>query len=165
VIGSALIGVATASPAAKPRPKTVTHHYSLAASAFSPDGLHDTAEDYFNEWDPSTLSNSDSGRCFDAGLSLPPDATLKSVTFYYTAGSAIMFIELNRQNLPAHSFKQLVHFDTTASTTPVYRATTKKIAKADAVVNMGTYAYSAGVCPSGPTTFTGLTITYTESLS
>src|SRR5580658_4927046 len=51
--------------------KTVTHHYSLAASAFAPDGLHDVTEDYFNAWDPSTLSNTDAGRCFDAGLSLP----------------------------------------------------------------------------------------------
>jgi hypothetical protein len=31
------------------------------------------------------------------------------------------------------------------------------------MVNMTTYAYGAGVCPDGSTTFSGLTITYTAS--
>lgn len=53
---------------------TTLHYYSLAASAFAPDGLHTTTSDYFNQWDPSALSNQDSGRCFNAGLSLPDGA-------------------------------------------------------------------------------------------
>ncbi len=72
-IGFFAIGT-TAASAASPAAATVTQHYSLAASAFTPDGLHDTADDYFNEWDPTTLSNTDTGRCFNAGLSLPPKA-------------------------------------------------------------------------------------------
>jgi hypothetical protein len=81
---------------ARPAAGTVTHHYSLAASAFMPDGLHGTTNDYFNQWDPTTLSNQQSGRCFNTGLSLPPNVTLKSIKFYYTAGSAVMFLDLNR---------------------------------------------------------------------
>ena len=157
---------ASAVPATKKKKKPpVTHHYSLAASAFAPDGLHTTTEDYFNSWDPSTLSNTDTGRCFNAGLSLPIDITLKSVTVYYTAGSAAMFVELNRQDLPAHTFSDLVEFDTTIATTPAYTSVTKKIPASDASVNMTKYAYSFGVCPSGSTTFSGLTITYTQPAS
>jgi hypothetical protein len=141
----------------------VTHHYSLAASAFAPDGLHNTADDYFNQWDPTTLSNQDSGRCFNTGLSLPPSITLKSVKVYYTAGSTAMFFEINRQDLATHAGTEVVSFDTTAiTTTPAYMSTTKTIPAADATVNMGTYAYSVGVCPNGNTTFSGLTITYTQ---
>lgn len=157
-------GGATASPAAKKKPPVV-HHYSLAASAFAPDGLHTTTEDYFNDWDPTTLSNTDSTRCFDAGLSLPVGITLKSVTVYYTAGSAAMLFEVNRQNLPAHKYTLLVDFDTTIVTTPAYTSVTKKIPASDASVNMTKYAYSVGVCPSGTTTFSGLTITYTQPAS
>jgi hypothetical protein len=162
-IGMVAVGVAAATPAAKKAP--VVHHYSLAASAFAPDGLHNTADDYFNDWDPTTLSNQDSTRCFDAGLSLPVGATLKSVTVYYTAGSVSMFFEVNRQDLPAHTFSNLVDFDTTTVTTPAYTAVTKKIPASKASVNMTKYAYSAGACPSGTTTFSGLTITYTQPAS
>lgn len=152
-----------AADAARPAAGTVTHHYSLAASAFTPDGLHNTAEDYFSEWDPTTLSNQDSGRCFNAGLSLPPSITLKSVKVYYTAGSTAMFFEINRQDLATHTATQVVSFDSTAiTTTPAYTSTTKTIPAADATVNMGTYAYSVGVCPIGNTTFSGLIITYTQ---
>jgi hypothetical protein len=62
------------------------HYYSLAASAFAPDDLHNTSEDYFNQWGPKTLSNSDSGRCLNAGAYLPNGAKIKSVTVYYTEG-------------------------------------------------------------------------------
>jgi len=57
-------------------------HYSVAASAFAPDGLHTATSDYFNQWDPTSLSNQDSGRCFNAGVYLPNGATLSSITFY-----------------------------------------------------------------------------------
>jgi hypothetical protein len=156
-------GASTASAGKKKPP--VTHHYSLAASAFAPDGLHTTTDDYFNSWDPSTLSNTDTGRCFNAGLSLPVGITLKSLTVYYTAGSTAMFVELNRQDLPAHTFTNLVDFDTTIVTTPAYTSVTKTIPAGDASVNMTKYAYSFGVCPSGTTTFSGLTITYTQPAS
>ncbi len=158
-IGSTLFGVASAAPSA---PKTVTHHYSLAASAFAPDGLHDTSEDYYNQWDPSTLSNTDSDRCFNAGLSLPAGVTLKSVTFYYTAGSTSMLLKINRQQLANHQYVDMAVLDTTIESTPTYTSTTKTFAASQAPVNMGEYAYSAGVCPNGSTTFTGLMITYTE---
>jgi hypothetical protein len=162
-IGIALVGVAAASPAAPAKTKTVTHHYSLAASAFAPDGLHDTAEDYFNQWDPTTLSNSDSGRCFNAGLSLPTGVTMKSITVYYVKGSASMTVNFNRQNLTKHAFKELVDFVTGTTTgTPVYSHTTRKIPKSVAMVDYTNFAYSMGVCPSGNTEFSGITITYTQ---
>jgi hypothetical protein len=48
------------------RPAAANLHYlSIDASAFAPDGLHNTSEDYFNLWDPTTLSNQDDGRCFN----------------------------------------------------------------------------------------------------
>src|SRR5579863_5437819 len=140
---------------------TVTQHYSLAASAYAPDGLHATTEDYFNEWDPSTLSNTDDGRCFNAGLSLPPKAHLKSITVYYTAGAEAMYFEINEQALATHTGTELVNFDTTANTgTPTYTSTTETF-PANTLVNMAQDAYSSGVCPSGTTTFSGFTITYT----
>jgi hypothetical protein len=159
---------ATKAPAkapATPAAKTVTHHYALAASAFAPDGLHNTAEDYFNNWDPTTLSNQDAGRCFDAGLSLPVGATLKSVTAYYTAGSSAMYFELNRQDLINHTTVDVVSFDTTASSTSTYMSTRMPVPSAVAAVNMTDYAYSVGVCPSGTTTFSGVIIAYTEPAS
>jgi hypothetical protein len=151
--------------ATRPAAGTVTHHYSLAASAFAPDGLHTTTEDYFNEWDPTTLSNTDAGRCFNTGLSLPPNVTLKSVKVYYTAGSAEMYFEVNRQDLVNHTATLLVSTDTTEDTTPTYMSTTLDFKAATASVNMTNDAYSVGVCPSGTTTFSGLTITYTQPAS
>jgi hypothetical protein len=157
-IGFLAVGTASAAPAA-----TVTHYYSLAGSAFAPDGLHTTTEDYFNQWDPTALSNQDSGRCFNAGLSLPPGVKLQSVTVYYTEGSAAMYFEINRQTLASHTATNLVSFDSATATTPTYTSTTETVPAADSTVNMANNAYSAGVCPSGNTTFSGLTIAYTQS--
>ena len=163
-IGFFAIGT-TAASAASPAAATVTQHYSLAASAFAPDGLHNTADDYFNEWDPTTLSNTEAGRCFNTGLSLPPNVTLKSIKFYYTAGSSVMYLELNRQDLVNHTAVDLASTDTTAESTPAYTSISLNIKAANAVVNMTSDAYSVGVCPSGTTTFSGLTITYTQPAS
>jgi hypothetical protein len=163
-IGCAAVGSATADSSVAAKPKVVTHHYALAASGFAPDSLDSptSTNDYFNKWDPTTLSNQSNDRCFDAGLALPPSVTLKSITFYYTPGSDPMSMELNRQNLPAHAFKRLV--DTTTGTLAPHTYTHKTfgIAKANATVNNGQYAYSVGVCPDGTSTFSGLIITYTE---
>ena len=159
-IGFFAIGT-TAASAAAPAAATVTQHYSLAASAFTPDGLHNTADDYFNQWDPTTLSNTDSGRCFNAGLSLPPKATLKSITVYFTAGSTAMFFEINEQALATHTATELISFDTPANTgSPAYSSQGETF-PAKTMVNMAQDAYSAGVCPNGSTTFSGFTITYT----
>lgn len=162
VLGFTAVGTA-AAVSASPAAPTVTHHYSLAASAFAPDGLHDVTKDYFNSWDPTTLS--DSGvRCFNTGLSLPPNAVLKSVTMYYTKGSGAMSFEINRQTLTNHTYKILVEIRPSTTTgTPVYSHTTKSVPKSLSSVNMTNFAYSAGVCPDGNTTFSGLTITYTAS--
>jgi len=142
--------------------RAVKRHYSLAAAAFAPDGLHDTTEDYFNEWDPAALSNTDPGRCFNAALSLPLGATMVSVTVYYTAGSDVMFFDLSRQDLANHSAVDLVTFDTAVAATPADASQTRPIPAADAVADMNGYAYTAGVCPIGNTTFSGITITYTQ---
>src|SRR5262245_24695688 len=84
-IGVTAVGSALAAPAAS---RVVTHHYALAASAFAPDSLDNVANDYTNRWNPTSLANKDDNRCFGAGLSLPPGATLKSITFYFTAGDS-----------------------------------------------------------------------------
>ncbi len=169
-IGVTAVGTATASSAgARPVPvRMATHHYTLAASAFAPDGLHNAASDYFNQWDPTTLSNQDSGRCFNAGLSLPVGATLKGITFYYTpSSSSVLHAELNRQDLTNHSFVMPVSFDAPEATgTPApYTATYKRIPSQYAAVNMTHYAYSVGVCPYGGVTFSGVNITYTVPVS
>jgi hypothetical protein len=62
---------------------------------------------------------------------------------------------------PPQTPTELVAFDTATTSTPVYTSTTETFPAADAMVSMGKYAYSAGVCPNGNTTFSGLTITYT----
>jgi hypothetical protein len=45
----------------------------------------------------------------------------------------------------------------------VYSSLTVPIARGKAAVDLGRYAYSAGVCPAGNTQFAGLIITYTAS--
>jgi hypothetical protein len=170
-IGVAAIGSATAAPAApaapaaKSAPQTVTHHYSLGASAFAPDRFGNISVDYVNNWDPTELS-AVGGRCFNTGLSLPDGATLKSVTFYYTSGSASMNMEINRQNLTVHSFARLALAEIPAqSGATKYLWKTFKIKPAQAKVDMSRFAYQAGVCPHGTSTFSGLIITYTQPAS
>ncbi len=156
---------APTQPAAPGAARTVRHSFSLAASAFAPDGLHQPSEDYFNQWAPPALANTDSGRCFNAGLALPTGITLKSVKAYYTQGSAPMFFELIRQDLADNSSLDIASFDSTVAATPEYTSTSEAIPAADAAVDYTRYAYSAGVCPSGNATFAGITITYTEPAS
>ncbi len=136
-------------------------YYSMDASGFAPDGIHDAGEDYFNLWDPSTLSNQDAGRCFNAAVHLPDGVRIVSATFFYTEGSVEFFGELNEQNLVAHTATELVDFDSSTTTsTPIYMSTVKDVAPADQVVNTQD-AYSLGVCPNGNATFSGVTIAFT----
>jgi hypothetical protein len=156
------IAVGTASARSLPDATTVKH-YTIAASAFAPDAILDPARDYTNSWDPSTLSNAAPGRCFNAGVALPDNAKLRSVTFYYTNGSQQRFqAELNRQNLAAHQSRVLVDFLSARPTgTATFTKSTVNITAAN-VVNTAKYAYSVGVCPFEDATFTGVTITYTS---
>lgn len=157
-IGCAAVGSAAAVQSG-PKPKPVTHHYALAASAFAADGSTDV---YGNLWDPTTLSAT-SG-CYNAGLSLPPSVTLKSIAFYYTRGKTdTLYAELNRQNLTNHTYVRVTSFRSTVAPTATYSHVTKSIPKAYAVVNNGTYAYSVGVCPDGDAAFSGIIITYTTT--
>src|SRR6266568_1817721 len=106
-IGVTAVGSAAASQSSPAVPSiaatTTVHHFALAASAFAPDSLRGATNDYFNGWNPSILSNSEAGRCFDAGVSLPNGATIRSVSFFYTNGATNHFFgELNRQQLGTH---------------------------------------------------------------
>jgi hypothetical protein len=165
-IGVTAVGTAAASqsrPAAVASTSTTTvRHFTIAASAFAPDSLHGTTNDYFNLWNPSTLSNSQAGRCFDAAASLPNGATIRSVIFFYTNGATNQFFgELNRQNLATHGSKILAQFTSTPTgTSPVYAATKKSISTSN-VVDTSRFAYSFGVCPFGDSTFTGVMVNYT----
>ena len=158
-IGFAVVG--TASAASGSPASTTVHYYTLAASAFAPDSLQGATNDYYNTWDPSTLSNQDSGRCFDAGLSLPNGAVLSSVTFYYTNGATdAMYGELNRQNMGLHTSHTLASFRSTPTGgTPVFTHTSVAVTSYQTVNTQ--YGYSIGVCPFGDATFTGVTISYT----
>ena len=162
-VGALIVVGPSAGAKTNPKPKTVVNHLSLDASAFVPDGLHDTTQDYFNSWDPQTLTNNDVGRCFDAPVALPTNATMKRITFYYSAGTASMYVELNRQNLAAHTDLILTTFSTATAVSPTYTASTRGIPAASAVVNNLTYAYSIGVCPTANTSFTGVDITFTTT--
>jgi hypothetical protein len=164
-IGFAVVGTALAGthPTDMPRAHAATmHHYSIAASAFAPDSLDNTAQDYFNRWDPSTLSNTSNGRCFNAGVVLPNGATIHSVWFFYTNGATNAFYgELNRQNLLTHTFRFLTHFTSKPTgTSPKYTITKRSVTSHNVVVT-GRYAYSVGVCPAGDATFTGVMVNYT----
>ncbi len=151
-------GVVGAPPAAALA--SGTQELSISAAAFAPDGLHTTTNDYFNEWDPATLSNSDSGRCFNTGVNLPAGAKISSVTFDYTEGATAMYVELNRQDLANHTVLLLASLDTPTTTgSPTYTSTTVTIGAHKAVV--ASDAYGLGVCPNGTTTFSGVTIAYT----
>jgi hypothetical protein len=147
------VGPATAPPSG-------TQVLTLSAAAFAPDGLHTTTSDYFNEWDPATLTNSDTGRCFNAGVNLPTGAKISSVTFDYTEGSTVMYGELNRQDLANHTSLLLASFDSPTTTgNPTYTSTTITVASHKNVV--AGVGYGVGVCPNGTTTFSGVTIDYT----
>ena len=145
---------------AKPAPKA--HHWSIAASGFAPDSLDNTANDYFNQWDPAKLTNTDNGRCFNASVHLPNGATIKSVTFYYTNGATNTISgELNRQNLLNHKFAILADLSTTPTgTTPRYTSKTIKVT-GGGLVDTSRFAYGLGACPEGDSAFTGVIITYT----
>jgi len=139
---------------------TGTQELTLSAAAFAPDGLHTTTSDYFNGWDPATLSNTDNGRCFNTGVSLPAGAKISSVTFFYTEGSTALYGELNRQDLANHSSIDLASFDSPTTTgTPTYTSSTLVLGSHKTVV--ASDGYGLGVCPSGTTTFSGVTIAYT----
>lgn len=161
-LGIAAVGSATAAPAARNAPRTVTRHYALAASAFAPDSIQEPTQDYVNQWNPTSLSQSVGDRCFDAGLSLPPGATLKSVTFYYTHGSSVISMQVNRQNLLNHQGSVLVNISTHPTSPQVYTSVTRSFPASKAKVDSSKYAYSAGVCPNGTSAFSGLIITYTD---
>jgi hypothetical protein len=138
LIGVAAVGTASAASSDPTAPaKVVTHHLALAASAFAPDELGNTTKDYSNQWDPSELFNSGDG-CFDAGLVLPVNATIKSVTIYFVEGSTSMAFEVNRQNLIKHTFARLVQTKTsTTKGTPSYTSVTKPVPHGLAAVDMG----------------------------
>jgi hypothetical protein len=136
-----------------------TEQLTVSAAAFAPDGLHTTSSDYFNQWDPATLSNQDDGRCFNTGVTLPAGAKILSVTFDYTAGSTVMYGEFNRQDLADHTDIDLASFDSTVTSTPTYTSTTITLSSHKAVVTSD--AYGLGVCPNGDTTFSGASISYT----
>ncbi len=165
-IGVTAVGSAAASQSSPAVPSiaatTTVHHFALAASAFAPDSLRGATNDYFNGWNPSILSNSEAGRCFDAGVSLPNGATIRSVSFFYTNGATNHFFgELNRQQLGTHQSKILASFNSVPTgTSPVYSKTTKTISTSN-VVDTARFAYSFGVCPFGDATFTGARVNYT----
>jgi hypothetical protein len=150
-------GIVTAGPAVAPA--TGTQQLSVSSAAFVPDGLHTTTSDYFNQWNPATLSNTDVNRCFNSGVNLPAGAKISSVTFYYTEGSSSMFVDFNRQDLANHTYKDLAGADTPTTSTPNYTSVTITLAHHRTVV--ASDAYALGVCPIGNTTFSGTTIDYT----
>ena len=154
-LGNAVSATALAQPAGKG-----LKYFTVAASAFVPDGVHNTGEDYFNRWDPSALSNTDPGRCFNAAADLPAKSKIVSVTFYYTGGSAVMYAELNLQDLATGTTVDLASFDSTVSVTPTYTSTTIDVTQ-DQVVNPQD-GYSFGVCPNGTTTFSGVSVAYSS---
>jgi hypothetical protein len=145
---------------AKPAPKA--HHWSIAASGFAPDSLDTPASDYFNNWDPAKLTNTDNSRCFNASVHLPNGATIKTVTFYYTNGAAQGISgELNRQNLLNHKFGLLANLSTLPNgTAPRYTSKTIKVT-GGGLVDTSRFAYGLGTCPRGDSAFTGVIITYT----
>jgi hypothetical protein len=145
---------------AKPAPKA--HHWSIAASGFAPDSLDTPTNDYFNRWDFAKLTNSDSGRCFNASVHLPNGATIKSVTFYYTNGANDGISgELNRQNLLGQKFSVLADLSTHPNgTTPKYTSKTIKVT-GGGLVDTSRFAYGLGACPDGDSAFSGVIIAYT----
>ena len=154
--GATLHGNAAPTPSA-----AVVHHWSIAASGFAPDHINSGGGDYFNQWDPSVLTDN-GGRCFNAGVFLPTGATVKSVTFYYTNGAAHDFYgELNRQNLAKRKSGLLASFTSTPTgTSPVFTHKTLLVT-GGGIVDTSHFAYSLGVCPQNDSSFTGATIAFT----
>lgn len=133
-------------------------YYTVDAAGFVPDGLHNTADDYFDQWDPATLTNTDVDRCFNASVHLPSGAKITTVTVYYTAGSSEMYFDFNRQDLADHTSVDLVSADTPVGSG--YTSMVETVSSADnSVDNQDGYGF--GVCPDGTTTFSGVTVAYT----
>ena len=154
-------GAATHGTVIPAKATPTAHHWSIAASGFAPDSLSNTANDYFNEWDPANLTSTDGSRCFNASVHLPNGATIKSVTFYYTRGSTgTISGELNRQNLLNHKYAILAELSTTTGTTPKYTSKTIKVT-GGGLVDTSRFAYGLGTCPRGDSAFSGVIITYT----
>lgn len=154
-------GAATHGQVIPAKASPTAHHWSIAASGFAPDSLDTVANDYFNQWDPAKLTNSDNNRCFNASVHLPNGATIKSVTFYYTRGSTgTISGELNRQNLPNHKDSVLAELSTTTGSAPTYTSKTIKLT-GGGLVDTSRFAYGLGVCPQGDSAFSGVIITYT----
>jgi len=162
-VGFTVVGTAAAgSHPAAPKAAAVTmHHFTIAASAFAPDHLGNTANDYFNTWDPTTLQDS-GDRCFNAAADLPNGATIHSAWFFYTNGATnALYAELNRQDLLAHHSKKLTSFTSKPTGTSPQYTITKRTVTSFNVVNTSKFAYSIGVCPQGDATFSGVMINYT----
>ncbi|HET7013506.1 MAG TPA: hypothetical protein VFI65_06330 [Streptosporangiaceae bacterium] len=165
VIGATVLGNAAAAPAAPvaaPAVKTVTHHYALGTMAFAADEVGDTTKSFDNFWDGVALSDTTGTRCFNAGLSLPTDATLKSVTFFYNKGKGLIGLHLIRQNVITHKGVELADFADNTTTSNPHKSATVKIKASQSKVDLSRFAYGAGVCPSADTSFSGLVVTYTE---
>ena len=137
-----------------------TGKLSLSPSDFAPGSLEGATHDYLNEWDNSTLSNSDFARCFEAGIHLPNGSKFVSIKFFYVSDNTSDFLaRVWRQRL-ATGTAALLRESHPANNAGTLTSDTKTIPSTEQSVNNGTYAYMVGVCPYSGTTFNGAIVTY-----
>jgi hypothetical protein len=161
LIGTLLVGsaIAVTSPSFKyAHPKT--GYLNLSPMAFSPDSLRGATDDYFNSWG-SQLSNDDSSRCFNTGVSLPQGAKMKEVTYYYQSdATSDLFAEIVRMNPAANSSTTFANASP-ADDSDVATSITVAVPSNRQAVNNTKYSYGLGVCPFDGTVFMGARIKYT----
>lgn len=140
---------------------TKTGYLSISTMDFAPDGLWTATEDYFNGWGGSNLSNTNSSRCFNAGVNLPNGSRIKSIRFFYTSdATGDFFGRLVRVN-PATGGTKYLATVSPADDTGVRTSVNATVPANQQLVKNGNFQFGVGACPFDGTVFHGARITYT----
>ncbi len=182
LVGIAITGTALALKSSSfTYSRTKTGYYSLSPMDFAPDSLHTPTNDYHKFWidyvDPTPsptddsfvwrLGNTDTARCFNAGVHLPKGAKMKSITFWYESGDLYgdlheddfygVLVRQNPSTNAAAAIAAVAPIDDSGVKTPI----TALVESTKQTVNNQAFTYGVGVCVAGDTYFYGARIKYT----
>jgi hypothetical protein len=140
---------------------TKTGYLAMSTMDFAPDSLSGATLDYFNGWNSNTLSNDESGRCFNAGVNLPNGAKIKSIRFFYQSDATSDFYGTLIRANPATGASSRIAEVVPANDADVRTSVSDNIPSTKQLVKNKTFQYAVGACPFDGTTFLGARITYT----
>jgi hypothetical protein len=139
-----------------------TGYLALSPMGFAPDSVGSLSpNDYENIWGAAGLTSADGSRCFNTGVTLPNNARIKSIRFFYTSDASSdfsgSFIRVNAATGTSTSLAQV----NPANDSNTRTAVTAAVPSTKQVVKNGTFQYGVGTCPVDGTRFHGARITYT----